>query len=110
MSCVTKEDLQREAELRKELRTSCDKLGFKLNIGDEVCYVRRNVFNGGVYYAQAVVLGFDKNRVIIRLLYRRNPSRVFSKTLILINKVNGKRVNVIDELDAIYARRMRKYR
>ena len=104
MSCVTKEDLQREAELRKELRTSCDKLGFKLNIGDEVCYVSRNVFNGDTYYAQAVVLGFDKDKVIIRLLCGRNPSRVFSKTLILINKVNGKRVNVIDELDAIIER------
>lgn len=104
MSSVTKEDLLREAELRKELRTSCDKLGFRLNIGDEVCYVSRNVFNGNVYYTQAVVLGFDKNRVIIRLLDRRTPSRVFPKTLILINKVNGRRVNVIDELNAIIER------
>lgn len=104
MSCVTKEDLLREAELRKELRTSCDKLGFKLNIGDEVCYTSRNIFNGSVYYAQAVVLGFDKDKVIIRLLCGRNPSRVFSKTLILINKTNGRRVNVIDELNAIYER------
>lgn len=112
VGCVTdddKKDLQREAELREELRTSCDKLGFRLNIGDEVCYTRRNVFNSSVYYTRAVVLGFDKDKVIIRLLCRCNPSRVFPKTLILINKTNRRRVNIIDELDDIYARRMRKY-